>query len=67
MPEIRYTTTTPIPASEVEPGDQIHSPYGYRVVFDAVEERDTIRFFFWDEEPIVRPATAMVNTKRRLP
>lgn len=65
MAVLNYQTARPMPIADLEIGDQMLSPYGYRVVYD-IQERDTgIEIYFWDEEPIVRPAGATVTVMKR--
>lgn len=71
MTVLNYQTARPMPISKMEIGDQMLSPYGYRVVHDIIERFDRagdlieIAVCFWDEEPITRPANATVTVMKR--
>lgn len=68
MTNIDYATARPVNVAEVEAGDQVLSPYGYRVVREVVPNADSdlVRFEFWDDASISRRAGSSIDTKKRL-
>ncbi|MFF0378656.1 hypothetical protein [Actinoplanes missouriensis] len=67
MTDLRYAAARPILLANLEPGDQVHSPYGYRVVHDITEDvNGDIIIYFWDEEPIRRIPGATVQAMKRI-
>jgi hypothetical protein len=65
MTVLNYQTARPIPIDELEIGDQMLSPYGYRVVHDIQETSAGVEIYFWDENAITRPAGSTVTAMKR--
>lgn len=65
MTPLNYKTARRIPIGELEIGDQMLSPYGYRVVHDIQEHGTNVEIYFWDEDPITRPAGSTVTAMKR--
>ncbi len=65
MTILNYKPARETPIADVEIGDQVQTPWGFRVVHDIREEGDTFEFFFWDDEPIIRRAGTSVAAMKR--
>jgi hypothetical protein len=61
MPDLRYATAREIPVIDIEIGDQMLGPSGFRVVHDITDDPRGVRISFWDEEPIVRREDSRVR------